>query len=932
MKIKILSFCLFTAILVLGFKNDNDPIKIISEKLDKFRKEFPQEKVHLHFDKPVYSIGDTMYFKAYIVNAEKNMPSAISNILYVDMTNENNLKEHKTILLPIADGVIEGSMVVSDTLQTGNYQIRAYTNWMRNFDEADFYHREFVIGNALNDEVQMHTAFKADSVDENKVTAEINYSTINNNSFSNKEVKYTVMQDGKEIQKGKTDLDEKGKFKVDLSKLSKNLSYQLTTNLKEDKNTDITRSIDFNLPNASHSFHFFPEGGQMINGLQSRVGFKATDLHGEGMDVSGIVKDETGKQVADFSSSFAGMGSFTITPEAPHTYTATLKYKNGIQERRLLPKAENEGCDLALENDNNENINLKVSTKGVAYNHLILITQCNNRIQYTQKLELVNNTVNARLNGSRQNESCGLAFGQEQISTKKFPTGIIQFTIFDASLKPLAERLVFVNHNDQLKINIPDLKKIYSKRKEAKLTFQIKDEEGNPVAGNFSVSVTNSNIFPDDKNSTPNIVSDLLLTSDLKGNVENPNYYFENINQKKIQELDNLMLTQGWRRFKWDSILSDQYPAKNYLVEKDLRISGRVFTKKKMPAAHAIVNIISKGGKGFTAETKTNDNGNFVFDNLDFTGDISMVVQAMSADSSRNVIIEMNNRFSSPPIMLNPYLNNVDIEKGNGFKNYLIQSQKKFEEWRKYGRIPENTKVLKEVKVTGDPRFAKQMEAVQGSYNLNGPGQADQIFTYEDLKHYALLSKFLQGHALGLYLKEDTSGPWPRPVRLYSTRNAGGPVSIYIDGIGFGSEPDMIPAYDIQSVEILRSGGYLNVYGKGGNNGIIVITTKQGGIDYNDTDEDPNTNNVKGLLFTNAKGYAKIREFYSPDYSNPETNKQMEDLRTTIYWKPLIKPDDDGNAIIDYYNGDVRGTYTITIEGITEFGETGSASFNYQVQ
>jgi hypothetical protein len=203
---------------------------------------------------------------------------------------------------------------------------------------------------------------------------------------------------------------------------------------------------------------------------------------------------------------------------------------------------------------------------------------------------------------------------------------------------------------------------------------------------------------------------------------------------------------------------------------------------------------------------------------------------------------------------------------------------------------------------------------------LNGPGNADQVFTYKDLENMGLggqLSNVLQGRLLGVIFR----GNIP-----YSTRG-GGPMQVVIDGVFV--EPDFINSVnvpDIASIEVLRTIGNTAIYGFRGGNGLLVITTKRGdeGAVYN--------RYAPGLVTYSPKGYYKAREFYSPQYDDPKTNTKMQDLRSTIYWKPNVITDKDGNASLSFFNADGKGNYRVIIEGIDADGNLGRQVYKYKVE
>lgn len=810
-----ISFLLLCTVLICvsAFKANDTDLETIVQKLGDWTQKHPQEKAYLHLNKSLFLNGDTIYCKAYVLNAGVNTPSSISRTLYIDLTDDKSAVK-KTLVLPLSDGIGWCAIPVNSQLKSGNYHIRAYTNWMRNSDGFFF-------------------------------------------------------------DKPVTILDGSDK-KLTSSKTQSN-----------------------------HRIYFFPEGGQMVAGLPVCIAFKAVGANSLGISASGVILDESGKKIINFQSSFAGMGSFVFTPLPQHIYSATLKYSDGYEDKAVLPNAEKSGYALTIDNLAKENISINVMAKG-APDDVKLIAQSGNRVQYSSKITLQNGTVSMK------------------VSKKKFPTGIAQFTLFANNDLPVAERLIFINHNDQLHIDALLDKAVSGKRGKMKLVLHVTDNLDEPVTGSFSVAVTDAATTPYNKSKEENILTNLLLTSDLKGYVENPAYYFVDEDSSRLKDLDNLLLTQGWRRFQWKDVLTEQPSILRYAAEKNLSLTGRVMLRKEQPAPDATVSLLSKIGNGLLLQTKTDSDGNFKFEDLAATDDSQFALQAVTKDGSKNAVITINN-FSTPATSDNQISNSTFTS--DSIASYISANTKLWEEKMKYGLISDDVHTLKNVTVT-TTKLTKIQQAVAPSYNLNGPGNADQVLTYDDLFNCYELSKCLSGKITGVVIKR-VIDPVSRTAQTVAySAQSGSAMTIIIDGVISDKNLDYIPANNIQAIEVLRTGGYLAVYGASG--GVLVITTKKGNLDYNHLDSNKSAD--KNLLFTTVHGYTVRREFYSPDYSVASNNTTIPDLRSTIYWQPNIVTDEDGNATIEWYNADVTGKYNIVIEGISNDGRIGSSSLSYTVK
>ena len=889
-------------LIVFGFIVDDEPLKKILSQLDKFRVEYPQEKVHLHLDKPYYAIGDQIWLKAYVVNGENNHLSNLSKVIYVELINEkDSIKQ--SLMLPLKAGLAYGDFNLSDSLREGNYRIRAYTTWMRNFGEDYFFDKTIIIGNVISNNIVTDISYTFSKVNTNqqKVVGTIQYSYLDGKPVANKEVNYDVQLDFRNISKGKGTTDAKGQLTITFINTQPFIlkSGKIATTVKLSDTQFVNKSFPVKSTSTDVDVKFFPEGGELVAGVQSKVGFKALRADGTGINISGYITDQSNNQIVKFQSQHAGMGVFPFQPTINQTYTANIIFDDGSVKIIPLPRITPYGYVLTVDNSDVNKIVVKVtaSLSTPVNGELFLIAQSNGVVHYVSKNKIEPQVFIV------------------EIPKKRFPTGILQLTLFSDLYEPVAERLVFINHSDHLKINVISDKTSYVKREKVKLSVEVRDAQDKPVVGSFSLSVLHGNSVPFAEDDVVTIQSNLLLTSDIKGYIESPNYYFTDINQEKLNHLDNLLLTQGWRRFNWKSLLANSYPPINYYPEYSMAINGHLKTSNGKPVIGGKVSLLSTAGDVLLMDTVTDATGYFNFDDLYFHDGTKFVINAKNVNGRKNVDIELN-QVPATIVTKNKNAAEIKININRSLISYLKNSRDQFESLARFNPN-RNTIMLAEVKVVEKKILAKN------SSNLNGPGNADAIITSDQLKNCLNLAQCLQGRIAGVVIQNGIA---------YSTRNLASfrgpiPMQIIIDGVYVNPEYlSVINPIDVDAIEVLKNGGNTAIYGLRGEGGLLIITTKRGERNLNAS------RYAAGIVNYNPKGYYKTREFYSPNYNDPKINTEIPDLRSTIFWKPNIITDSNGKASVEFFNADGIGNYIITIEGLNLDGKLGRQSVKYSVQ
>jgi TonB-dependent SusC/RagA subfamily outer membrane receptor len=653
---------------------------------------------------------------------------------------------------------------------------------------------------------------------------------------------------------------------------------------------------------AKPDIQFFPEGGSLVTGVRSKVAFKAIGINGLGTNVKGEITDSENNRVCVFESAHLGMGFFYLAAKPGETYRAKLTYTSGVQDIVELPKAEASGIVLTINNDSIPKAAVRIEANAAFYrqyrgrNFTLLI--------YSGGLAV---TVNCKLDSTVINLD---------ILKRRLHTGIATLTLFSPANEPLCERILFVQNYDQLNLAITGDKTVYSKREKVNLQLNAKTNAHSAAAGHFSVSVTDESKVPSDENNESTILSSLLLTSDLKGYVQQPNSYFSDTSASAAKNLDMLMLTHGYRRFMWKPALNDGSLSVAYLPEKGLEVSGMLKNLFNKPVYKGTVTLVSlAGGPMFT--TATNSNGKFSFNNLVFMNNAHFILSAVNAKGKKTAEITYFPDKPQPVGAASPK-QTADTVSDSAMAAYIDNTKNERNAFVNYGRG--NGIMLKEVKIRD-----KKPDDQYRTQSLAGAGFADQVMHADEISRIGgQLSTGLDGRLHGVVFSRGAGGT---AIPFLKAPPADGPMLVVVDGVEMNKEFDinLIPSSQIETIEVLKYASTA-MYGMSGGNGVLVITTKQGG------GFDPKDIASVGVLPISPVGFYKPRQFYSPKYEYPNDNLKRPDLRSTIYWQPGLVTDKNGLASFDYYNADGVGTYKVTIEGIDSDGNIGRQVYRYKVE
>jgi len=901
-----------SAILLFSFiPKADDPIDKLVAALQKWADTSPQEKVYLHTDKPYYAIGDTIWFKGYVTIGSRHQLSALSHALYVDLITQNDSLV-RTLKLPVTTGMVIGDFALGDDLTPGNYRIRAYTQWMRNAGTDYFFDKTFTIGDVNSDNIITHAEYQYKTVDNTTLlTATLTYTDADGKAFGDKKVKYQVVINKEVVETKTAQTNALGSLLININNAKKaNLAGAYIRTVLDNKgNQPIIKDFPIKAMLSQSDVQFFPESGNMVNGLPSRVAFKVVGVDGLGLAVKGKIVDDANTQVTEFESLHAGMGTFLIKPEAGKHYSAEVTLPDGSTKKVALPETVNEGFILGVLQPNKDSILVRISAtpaEVAAAPTINFVGQTNGEVIVASPVKI-----------ARASTSIWL-------EKKLFPTGITQFTIFSAAGEPLNERLAFIKSEDMMKLDVKSAKNSYKSKEPVTINLNALGPKGQaPLGGNFSVSVVDETNVPFDENGETTIFSNLLLSSDLKGYVEKPNYYFNNSGEDVDKALDNLMLTQGYRRFTWKEILSGNSAQPVFEAEKiGAKISGTVYTLGKKPLANATVTLLSVRAN-IAATTTSDANGKFKFEGIIVKDSTKFAIQARMGNSDKTIItLDTLPRLH---VSKNKNLADITTNVDATLKSYLETAKKQDDIYEKAGQL-DKVKRLREVRITAFKAKRDANIAPQGMYKIDEQS-ADQIIRFSDdeSENCLTLAMCLQARMQGVIIQPDDKGQSVM-MDMVERKTLGmvlnGEMITNNDAISEILDGSILPS-DVARIEVVRH----NMAARSflGNNpaGYVLIITKPG------TSRKQYTPSIVNII---PKGYNKVRDFYSPKYENPGVTDKIPDLRTTVYWNPYIKTNEQGQTSFSFYSADGPGTYKVIVEGIDAAGELGRQVYRYTVK
>lgn len=636
----------------------------------------------------------------------------------------------------------------------------------------------------------------------------------------------------------------------------------------------------------TYTLSFFPEGGDIVKGIVNKIAFKAHDQWGKPFYVRGNLLNNQGKVIDSVRSIHDGMGLIFITPQDGESFRVKWKDPKGKDQETALPAIKPHGLGLQVsvvrdrryfqvnvgrDNQFNPGIIHVVGTMGGA--QVFLISK-----------------------DSRTTEVKGV------IPSGQLPSGILTITAFDEQWRPMAERITLINNPETIFKPVVEVKH-WGLNKRARNDIEIAVPDS--LVSNLSVSITDASIATD---SSDNIISRLLLTGDLKGNVYKPGYYFSNDSDSTARHLDLVMLTHGWRKIKWEDLTKGKMPTIQYPRDTSyFTLSGRIYgaTAAELREAGEIVLVVKQKDKeGGIVVTPVKPDGTFN-DEATLLFDSTTVYHQFQGKKKLGGASVRYLENKQPPLSTSVSASGRYSSLGADTTGFAKQARISAEEAAILKQF--EGKTLEAVVVKAKTKTPLQEMDERYASGLFSGGDGYQFDLVNDPLAMAQLNIFtyLQGKVAGLQVQGATTA---NPSLTWR----GGSPQLYLNEIPTDAEMvSSVTVADVAYIKVFRPpfmGGF------NGGNGAIAIYTRRGG----DTKQEPG----KGLASSMVAGYTEIRQFYSPNYSMFKPENDKKDMRTTLYWNPMIITSPGKSRLqFSFYNNDITEAFRIVIEGMTRDGK-----------
>ncbi|MDR1756856.1 MAG: hypothetical protein LBR65_07885 [Culturomica sp.] len=858
------------AFFLLSFQ---EPLSFIERAMTHFEviaKLVPQEKVYLHTDKSAYLTGEKIWFRGYLLNASTHRPNVYSNFIYVELIDKQNTLVHRVKSARI-DSCFYGQLVIPENVQQGEYSLTAYTYRMQNHAPDFFFRKKIRIVNPKDSRVKSEVSYRKEGA--KQIVADIRLTDLKGASIPATSVQYGEEGETDPSKQKSARTDREGRFRIKLDTSARNFRLSFPSNYP------FPFVRNFAVPKLSDDFdvQFFPEGGALLANTRQQVAFKAIGSDGSAIAVTCSVYMDT-LLVARAESEHDGMGSFRmpVSPDLPcHVLVQT---QDGREKRFELPRPTGYGFGLSVrQNDTALVYQVLFAKEQKLSKPLYLLAHCRGQliaaIPFTE--------------------------AKGKFSPDIFPEGINHLVLVDEEGEIYSQRLFFKERSTEPVVTVAPNRKTYTVRDRVELTIDPESDSAG-MSGTCSLAVTDDSQVAGDPLEN-HILSSLLLTSDLKGHIENPGYYFQERTPAISRHLDLLMMTHGWSRFDVSEIVRGAFPPQPFAYESGQVISGSV--KGYVSRKHTGSGVMLMSNTGIVQYLDLDEKGNFWIQDILFPDSTKFTINALKAEGTKvrkNVVLTIDPDIFPPARYLFPYRNDEKQQEEAFFEKfgqsyYYVNGTKVF--------------VLDEVVVR----------------------EKRTVSVYETFADYSLDSARI------------AQSGWNSIGDVIETSFPAITVSINDDGeeiLEYNGKPMLFLLNEfpepyrkaanlrlnvIKNIYLLQPDRARMLYGPAGENGALVLEIDP----FDALKKSPPTHR---LLFS-PLGFQKPDAFYVPKYDVDSIRfDNRYDERTTIFWEPVIRLHPGTPSRLSFYTADAPGSYTVTLEGITASGQPFRKKVKLQVK
>jgi hypothetical protein len=819
----------------------------------------PHEKVYLHTDKSVYTVGEKVWFRAYLVDARDHRPRVFSRFMYVDLVDRRDSLVTRVKIVERGDtSCFHGHVDLPDNLQQGDYCLRGYSYYMQNEGEDFLFKKRLRVINPRDSRVKTAVTYSEERP--GRYLMSTRFTDGAGLPFSRVFVTHETDQARGDFARKTTRADEDGTVTLRVDTSVRHVKFGF---LDADP-LPFTRHVHVPRLARDVDIQFFPEGGTLLTGNWQHVAFKATGADGMPVEITGELHQDS-IMIAEISSRHDGMGVFRVPVTPGHRFSVLARLPGGEERYLDLPAPSATGVGLAVStSDSLLTYQVIKGDEATLPPDLYVFIHAAGRVMGVEPVD--------RLFRGR-------------VELAPFPEGIAHVLLVDGRGRVYSERLFFACKRERPRLTLSTDKAVYATRDRVTLDLAL-----DPASrGTFSVAVTDDSQVPVDS-LEDNILSSLLLTSELKGYIHAPAYYFSG-HPSAVQDLDLVMMTHGWRRFDLSRVLNEERPARPYPLERGQVVSGKVdnFWGKSSKMA----NVILLSTSGIVRTGETDDAGNFMID-VAFPDSTRFVLQALSERGRRAVSVTVD----SDPFLPPRYALPRELEAARAEERFFREHGLNY-----YYENGRKVFILDEVVVVSRRR---QQPEYHSFYDRQARFHADSA-AIAGARGFAV-PEMLQQLFPGVLLERDEDG-----TEYFSYFNR----RLHLLANDFEESVDFLRSLDpgaLLGISMLDAQQSFMFFGERGAGGALIISYKFGYV--------PRSPGRPNIIPFMPAGYQKLAEFYVPRYDVDSIRRERRhDARRTIYWNPVVSLGPGaGGEQLSFYTADTPGTYSIILEGLTAEG------------